>query len=196
MATRLTDVGDEVDLENDCPLVGLHKAEALSFHEAVQRCAGTLGLDDPDELAAFLRCAVRKAERLLSTGEREILSSDEIAAVNLYTQETPLYRKLNALLRKRSRKKLLPAFSYLRLLLTALHKLGCTRDTVFRGVTEDLASRYPKGLKLVWWGFSSCTASLETLQDEEFLGSQGKRSLFSVKADVVDIQRYSAMGFE
>ena len=43
----------------------------------------------------------------------------EIGALRLYTAESELYPRMNALLRARDRKALLPFFPYLRLLLTA-----------------------------------------------------------------------------
>ncbi|CAF4429100.1 unnamed protein product, partial [Adineta steineri] len=32
-----------------------------------------------------------------------------------------------------------------------------------------------------WWGISSCTISLEVLQKEDFLGTKGLRTLFSIE---------------
>ncbi|CAF3986043.1 unnamed protein product [Adineta steineri] len=32
-----------------------------------------------------------------------------------------------------------------------------------------------------WWGISSCTVSLEVLQKEDFLGTKGLRTLFSIE---------------
>jgi hypothetical protein len=46
---------------------------------------------------------------------------------------------------------------------------------------EDLSSKYPTGSKFAWWSVSSCTISLEILQSEQFLGTEGLRTLFSIE---------------
>jgi hypothetical protein len=72
---------------------------------------------------------------------------------------------------------------YLRLVITALHKLPSTRHTVYRGVKSDLTAQYRQGDTIVWWGFSSCTLSIETLNNERFLGKSGIRTLFNIECD-------------
>jgi len=153
-----------------------------------------LGLNDPIETQAFICCAKKKAKRVLENNDSEILNADEIAAINLYTQETPLYGKLNHLLRERNRTALRPAFPFLRLLLNALHKLDYSCETVFRGVKCDLKGRYlPEGKDIVWWSFSSCTDDAKVLSNDLFLGTVGQRTMFSIKANVVNIKRYSSI---
>ena len=67
--------------------------------------------------------------------------------------------------------------------MTALVKLPSEeqRVTVFRGVKRDLRNQYPRGSIITWWGFSSCTTSLEVLNDDRFLGSNGTRTLFNIE---------------
>jgi len=44
----------------------------------------------------------------------------------------------------------------------------------------------------VWWGFSSCTKSLDVLADERFLGKNGTRTLFNIECySGKSIQNYS-----
>ncbi len=84
------------------------------------------------------------------------------ASVHLYTQDTPFFVILNALLRDRNRDKLKPFFPYLNLLITALSKLlakqGSRPRTVYRGVKVDLIAHYPEQSNKVWWGVSSTSA--------------------------------------
>jgi hypothetical protein len=113
------------------------------------------------------------------------LTSDESASIMLYTYESmphnqSLYVILNATLRSEQRQKLIPWFSYLRLVLTALARLPSERRFVNRGVREDLRAQYPKGKSFIWWGFSSCTSSVEVLEAETFFGQTGTRTLFQI----------------
>jgi hypothetical protein len=106
------------------------------------------------------------------------LSQDESASIQLYTMQFGsdllLYHALNKNLRSENRQTLKPWFSFLKLFLTALHKLQSQAQTVWRGVRgEDLISKYPTGSKFPWWSVSSCTISLEILQSEQFLGTEG-----------------------
>ena len=86
---------------------------------------------------------------------------------------------------------------YLKLLLTGLYKLPPITVTVYRGVKLDLAMHYPQGRDVVWWGFSSATANVQVLENPEFLGVDGKRTMFAISCrEAVDIERYSALGHE
>ncbi|CAF0981283.1 unnamed protein product [Adineta steineri] len=125
------------------------------------------------------------------------LTQDESASIMLYSMEWEphekcLYFALNAALRTEDRRKLKPWFSYLKLILTALEKLPSRRCHVFRGVNLDLSNQYIKGKKFVWWGFSSCTTSIEVLENEQFLDKTGERTMFTIECDSgKDISRHS-----
>ncbi|CAF1527411.1 unnamed protein product, partial [Rotaria sordida] len=67
----------------------------------------------------------------------------------------------------------------LQLFLTALAKLPVApRQTVWRGIRENLSKDYPPGEQITWWAFSSCTTSLKILQSDLYLGTVGTRTLF------------------
>jgi len=113
------------------------------------------------------------------------LSTDESASIMLYTYESmprehSLYVILNATLRAEQRQKLIPWFRYLRLVLTALARLPSKHRFVNRGVKEDLREQYPIGKSFIWWGFSSCTSQIGVLENEEFFGKSGTRTLFQI----------------
>ncbi|CAF5143328.1 unnamed protein product, partial [Rotaria sp. Silwood1] len=99
---------------------------------------------------------------------------------------------LNETLRSKDRQNLKPWFSYLKLFLTALSRLPSERQFVYRGVKLDLSEKYPIGENVVWWGFSSCTVSINVLQSENFLGKTGERTMFNIECySGKNIQKHS-----
>ncbi|CAF1472871.1 unnamed protein product, partial [Adineta steineri] len=125
------------------------------------------------------------------------LTVDESAAIQLYTMESETEREsffyiLNSLLRLPDRNELEPVLSYFKLLIGALEKLPTLNGLIYRGVNGNISSNFVKGKKLTWWGFSSCTQSLEVLQKEEFLGKSGQRTLFYIECiNGKSIENYS-----
>ena len=58
----------------------------------------------------------------------------------------------------------------------------------------DGAEHYVPGGVVVWWQFSSSTVSRDVLDDDTFLGTSGKRTLFTIKvATARAIQDFSAL---
>ena len=141
-------------------------------------------------LDAALAVAYRKADEMLAEAQDtpEVLLRDEIAAVNIYTQEAPVYRSLNAALRTNERSAVKPYWGYIRLLQHALFKLPKdTSGALFRGVKvtweplEDLKRRLERLLPPpgggggavamgdiepeLWWGYSSTSTNLKAVQN-------------------------------
>ncbi|CAF1069844.1 unnamed protein product [Rotaria sordida] len=116
------------------------------------------------------------------------LSVDESASIALYTMEwephtNSLYFILNSTLRNEDRNKLKPWFLYLKLIITALSRLPSLNLSIYRGVKGMVASEHEKykiGSKLVWWGFSSCSAIRDISENDHFLGQTGARTLFVI----------------
>ena len=111
------------------------------------------------------------------TSQLMVSSCDESASIMLYSMEWEPYQKclyfvLNATLRAADRRKLPVWFLYLRLILTALSRLPSVSRTIYRGIKLDLLKDYSKNKKFVWWGFSSCTRSVEVLESDQFLGTE------------------------
>ncbi|CAF3212544.1 unnamed protein product [Rotaria sp. Silwood2] len=125
------------------------------------------------------------------------LTVDESASIMLYafnwdSNEKSLYYLLNETLRMEKREKLEPWHSYLKLLLTALNRLPPTKETIFRGVKLDISSQYVVGQRQFWWGFSSCTDSMDLLQSTQFCGQEGQRTILFIKCNSGrSIKRYS-----
>ena len=78
------------------------------------------------------------------------LSSDEVAAIRLYTMQSPLYRRLNAALRDANRANLAPYLLYLRLFLEAMRKVQPYTAPLWRGVRLDLTRLYKKVLFIMY----------------------------------------------
>ena len=126
------------------------------------------------------------------------LTKDQSAAIILYSMQWEPYDKclyfaLNATLRDENRNKLKPWFSYLKLFLTALSRLPSNHRPIYRGIARDLRKDYQKGQTILWWSFSSCTLSMKVVNNEQFLGSEGARTLFTIESSSgKDIRRHSA----
>ncbi|CAF0743754.1 unnamed protein product [Adineta steineri] len=185
--TRVSDIVKEPQ-KILMPIRGYDEMPLVSLEEAVTPLISIL-----PEIQDYVYVAKQRCESIPPDG----LTQDESASIILYSMEWEPYEKclyfaLNATLRTEDRRKLKPWFSYLKLILTALEKLPSTRCHVFRGVKLDLTNQYTKEKTFVWWGFSSCTTSIEVLEEEQFLGRTGQRTLFTMECDSgKDIIRHS-----
>ena len=125
------------------------------------------------------------------------LTLDQSAAIRLYSMEWEpreqcLYFVLNSVLRDQNRQKLKPWFSYLKLFLTALSRLPTVHRTVYRGVRGSVWKDYQKEKPVIWWGFSSCTVTMDVLENEQFFGMTGPRTLFAIECTTGrDIRQHS-----
>jgi hypothetical protein len=126
------------------------------------------------------------------------LSVDESAAIMLYTmcwkpQNKCLHVALNAALRSEDRTKIELWLPYLKLFLTALERLPSLNQTVYRGIKQDMQKDYRNGEALIWWGVSSCTASVDALQSEVFVDTTGVRTVFAIECtSAKDIHNHSS----
>jgi hypothetical protein len=174
--SRYTDFRDEPVSRLLAPISGYQDMPLVSLEKSIEPVANLF-----DEIDANVWVAKEN-----SKNPADNLSEDESASIHLYTMQfgsdPSLYHALNEKLRCEDRHALKPWFSYLKLFLTALHKLPSRAQTVWRGVRDvDLSSKYPTGSKFAWWSVSSCTVSLEILESEHFLGTKGLRTLFSIE---------------
>ena len=160
------------------PILGYEDEPLVSLEEAIQP----------------LVPLVPEVERMAGTVKQHYfegkdgLSDEESASILLYTLEwypssQSFYAILNNTLKSANRQLLRPWFRYLRLVLTALAKLPREGDrfNVYRGVKRDLAALYPTGATVTWWSMSSCTKTIDVLNQEQFLGRQGTRTLFTIE---------------
>ncbi|CAF1040560.1 unnamed protein product [Rotaria sordida] len=171
--TRLTDVQLEPG-KFLSPIEGHEKVQLVSLEQAIQPLLSIVPDIDRRAFIALQRCQ----------NPADNLTTDESAAIFLYTMEWPncVYLRLNETLTKEDRNQLLPWFSYLKLLLTALFKLPSTKCTVWRGVKGlDLTTKYPENKTTVWWRFSSSTTTVKVLESAQFLGQHGLRTMFNIE---------------
>jgi hypothetical protein len=170
------------------PICGYEDMPLVSLEEAVAPLVSIL-----PRIRDYVYVAKQRCEPVPAHG----LTIDESSSIMLYTmewepEEKCLYFALNSTLRSEDRRKLKPWFSYLKLILTALSQLPSNRHFVYRGAKMNLSERYPKGRTFIWWAFSSCTSSVETLENPQFLGKTGPRTLFTIDCDSgKDISRHS-----
>jgi len=133
---------------------------------------------------------------------KDHLTTDESASIMLYSlewepRENSLYILLNNALRAEDHEKLKTWHPYLKLFISSLEKLPTITQTIYRGVKMDLSAQYPQGKTFVWWGFSSCTTSVQVLQSDQFLGKTGPRTLFTIECQSgKNIQQHSFFSTE
>jgi len=185
---RITDVGSE-HRDMLLPIRGFEKMPIVSLEETVQPL-----IDIVDEVERMVWTVKQKCSKIPENG----LTIDESASIMLYSLEWPPEREnsfyfiFNETLRAANRRKLRPWFQYLKLFIFSLSKLPSFTRNIYRGVKEDLHEQYPKDSTFVWWGFSSCTRSIDVLETEEFLGTKGKRTMFIIEGSAgTDIQHHS-----
>ncbi|CAF3817876.1 unnamed protein product, partial [Rotaria sp. Silwood1] len=162
--SRYFDVPDEPIQKMLAPIDGYQSYALVSLDQAIAPLT-----DRVKDIDARVWVALENCKKSVDQ-----LSPDESAAIHLYTMEwTPsdasLYAVLNRALRAENRSLLRPWFFYLKLLFSALYKIPSDQRTLWRGVRADLSAAYQKGKKIAWWGFSSCTESIQVLQSDQFL---------------------------
>ncbi|CAF1541321.1 unnamed protein product [Rotaria sp. Silwood1] len=190
-ALRFADMGS-LPKRMLAPIEGYEKASLVTLEEAVKPLVKIVPKVERNVFVVKQNCQEPEDD----------LTPDESASIMLYTYESmphedSLYVKLNETLRSEQRKNLIPWFLYLRLILTALARLPTERRSVFRGVKENLCAEYPKGKVFIWWGFSSCTSSVEVLENEQFFGTTGNRTLFQIECTTAkDIKKHSFVPIE
>jgi hypothetical protein len=140
-----------------------------------------------------LNRSIKMAKKYCTFPSQHGLTHDESAAVYLYTMEggqNSFYKVLNKALRSENRPALKPWFPFLKLFDVALKKLPNVKGSVWRGVPGDVTQQFTKGLVLTWWSISSCSQSMDIVQD--FLGSDNNSTLFMIETvNGKDISSYS-----
>ena len=185
---RFSDIGGE-PLRRLPPIRDFENEPLVSFEEATKPLIGLV-----QEIEHMIYIIQGK-----NIHEKDGLTVDESSSIALYSlewksAEKSFYFILNETLRAPNRQTLLPTwFPFLKLFFTGLSKLPSTGDrTIFRGVKIDLRDQYKEGERIIWWGFSSCTKTVGLLENEEFVGTSGTRTLFTIESDTgKDIREHS-----
>lgn len=190
---RISDIANETQ-QLLTPISGYNELPLVSLEEAVEPLVSIL-----PTIHNYVSDAKRRCQSQLQPGN--VLTLDQSASIMLYTmswipRDQCLYVALNRTLRTEERENLKPWFLYLKLILTAISRLPLsTEKLIYRGIKQDLSELYQQDVKFVWWGFSSCTSSLQVLQNH-FLGSTGPRTLFHIECnggkDISSYSRYNS----
>ena len=183
------------------PVIGLNKAADMTVSQAMMHawngCPQLRAAVDEDDMGAIASGALLHFRNLTAPDPHNI-SEDEAASAHVYTQETHFFRHLNEHLRGTDRSKIEPYKPFLKLLVTALHKIPPSANILYRGVAKSLSQlpqKFEKGKSVVWWAVTSTASHVSVLENPMFMGKSGPRCLFTIKATSArDIQRYSAMG--
>ncbi|CAF1244386.1 unnamed protein product [Rotaria sp. Silwood1] len=155
---RITDVALEPH-QYLLPICGYEKLPLVPLEIAIEELVEFL-----PNVQSFAYVAKQRCEE-----PADGLTQDESAAIMLYSMgwepiDERLYFVLNQTLRSPDRRKMNPWLLYLRLFLSGLFRLPSVSRTVYRGVKLNLSKSYSMEKTIVWWGFSSCTTSLNVLQ--------------------------------
>ena len=186
---RLQGVGDEKPTEM-AAIQGILGGPRPTWTDA---CAPLIALYP--SLKLIVAKSLEFGQKAKEKGTAASLSAEDVAALFLYTTESPVYRQLNAALRDPDRKKIDPWRGYLRLVFEAFDALPSIAGSLYRGVSKDLRADYGKGRVVTWWGVSSCTPKLAVARG--FLGQKGKRMLFVVEPSTArSIKVFSAFSGE
>ncbi|CAF1387627.1 unnamed protein product [Rotaria sordida] len=184
---RITDIVQE-PLEFIAPIGGYEEMPLVTLEKAVEPLVTILPAVQSHAYVAKQRCE----------NPADGLTQDESASIMLYTMswrplDKCLYCVLNDTLRSPDRQqKLEPWYLFMKLFLSALFRLPSIPTTAYRGVKLDLSERYVKGKTIVWWGFSSCTTTVDVLNSKLFLGATGTRTMFTLKCQSAkDIRKHS-----
>jgi hypothetical protein len=174
--SRYTDIKGELVGKLLTPINGYQDAPLLPLEEAVSEVSHFFINLEENVWIAKHNCQ----------NPEDGLTQDESAAIHIYTMQfasgDSLYVVLNQTLRAERRNCLVPWFKFLKLFITALFKLESVKGVVWRGVKDiDLSQKYKTGTKFAWWGVSSCTMTPDALEETNFLGKIGTRTLFSIE---------------
>jgi hypothetical protein len=175
--------GDKEPTQTLVPIEGYETKELVSLDKAVE----------PIKQLLYNIDAMVQIARANSDESPDGLSIDESAAIHLYTMQWPdthdsLYEILNRTLRSEKRNDLKPWFFYLKLVLTAMHKLPPVKKTIWRAIRSDVDKEYITNR--TWWGFSSCSEMQAVTA--QFVQSSTVRTWFKIHCiNGRSIQTYS-----
>ena len=96
-------------------------------------------------------------------------------------------------MRDPNREKIGPFLPFLKLFLSGLYKLTLISGTFSRGIPHEVYADKKEGDYIVMWGFTSATDNISVLQNKQFLGDEGSRSILQFKSGMfVDIRQFSS----
>jgi len=109
---------------------------------------------------------IERAKKFRHYPSEHDLTEDESAAVYLYTNDwgdQSLHRVLNQALQSDDRRILTPWLGFLKLFNNALEKLPTVKDTIWRGLSNNIAKQLKENDEVVCWGVTSCSTSADII---------------------------------
>jgi surface protein len=186
------------------PLAGLAATPLVELREAI--AAAEAHTTCSSGLSTELEVALVFATRKVTNGRSQGLTIDQVAAINLYTQESSFYLGLNGAFGgwgEGGGHAAVPHYlPYMKILFGAFEALPKAPNTVFRGIRgKSLATLLQgKGVgeELVWQAPTSTTGTSDVLRDPTFFGfgaEHGARVVFVIEMQSgVRIKSFSALG--
>ena len=173
------------------PVTGIYRSPTLALADSFVH-AGFKSLAGSSYVAEQFRKA--NWDSLFAKYGKAGLTPVMAEHINSYTQESGFYSAVNSSLRADERAKLKPFFPWLKSFLGGLYCLPLQPGTVMRGVKLDLHDSFEVGKEVVWWSITSTTEKVGVLQNEQFLGKTGPRTMFIITArSLVSIKDFSSM---
>jgi serine/threonine protein kinase len=197
-------VAETATTGSEMPLDGLAATPLVGLADAV--AAATEHITCKDGLASELAIAMQFGRSLVEQGKSFGLSVEQVAAINLYTQESPFYKGLNGALGgygEGGGRAAIPYYlPYIKIMLGALALLPNVSALVYRGIPTIpiavLLKHKGVGDLLEWWSFSSSTETADVLRDPAFLGigaEHGQRTVFTIMIKSgIRIKYFSLLG--
>ncbi|CAF0791070.1 unnamed protein product [Adineta steineri] len=156
------------------PVYGYRSQKLVTIEKALELIQSRI-----DELPYFIKIAKKYCHYPSEHG----LTHDESASIYIYTMEwgeQTLYRVLNQTLRNENRHLLKVWFPYLKLFDTALNKIPTVKETVWRGIPEDIGKGFHENDTIIWWSISSCSSKVNVIKG--FLGNEKNSTTFLIEA--------------
>lgn len=119
-----------------------------------------LSVSTLEKATEILRSILPDIERYVTVAKNNCvkdtneLTSDQSAAIYLYTMQNPFFFQFKKALRAENRKVLKPWLPYLKLLITALEKLPSLETNVWRGIYGDVYSDFVDSNEETWWSIN------------------------------------------
>lgn len=178
---------DEEPLLSLAPIHAFEQVSLFNIDEAVEPLLSVV--PDIKEMLTIVKDNCKEI--------KDNLTTNESASIMLYSlewkpKECSFSLFLNRTLRDENRDRLKPWLLYLKLFMKSLSKLPSIHCYVYRGVHTDLSNEYIQGRTFTWWGFSLCTRSIETFENEQFVDKTGQRTRFKIECkSAKDIRNHS-----
>lgn len=191
LASRILGAQDEPTAVHR-PLDGFETVKLVSFEEPCVPIGPLLA-----SLPTYIHKCTELVRERATVPPVNRVDRDSACALTLYTAgwdepKESFYFKLNAGLRAQDGSLIHPFLRMLKLCMRGLTHLEPYVGNVWRGVHTNMCAQYPLHEEVTWWAFSSATTTMRVLEEPQFLGPTGERTLFMIStSNGYNIQNFS-----